>query len=214
MTKKRVVIADDHPLIHAAIGHCLEDTSDFELVGSAVSGTQVAPLVARTTPDLVLLDLNMPVLDGLDCLAVLREKFPHVKVVIFSGTEDCETIATALGAGATAYVCKSTNPQDLPSVFRVALDGTAYYAPPAAVSSAAEREPAPESGLTEREVEILAAVARGLSNREVGKELFLSDQTVKFHLHNIYGKLGVSNRTEASAAAHRLGLVDPASTSG
>jgi DNA-binding NarL/FixJ family response regulator len=213
MARKRVIIADDHPLIPVAIGHCLGDTNDFELVGSAASGAQVAALVARTAPDLVLLDLNMPVLDGMDCLAVLREEFPRVKVVIFSGVEDAETIRRVLGAGAAAFVAKSVDPVDLPSVLRLALERKAYFSMPQAGCVAQEitqnraHDPA---GLTSRELEILAAVARGLSNRAVGKELFLSDQTVKFHLHNIYGKLGVANRTEATAAAHRLGLTTDA----
>jgi DNA-binding NarL/FixJ family response regulator len=218
MTKKRLIIADDHPLIHQAIGRCLDDTTDFELVGSAASGAQVLPLVARTAPDLVLLDLRMPVLDGLDCLAVLREKFPLVKVVIFSGFDDPETIERALTAGATAFVSKSTDLCDLPSVFRLALKGNVYYAMPRVAGRKvtetrceSEQEQARErAGLTVRELEVLTAVAQGLSNLAVGKELFLSDQTVKFHLHNIYGKLGVANRTEATAAAHRLGLTTDA----
>jgi DNA-binding NarL/FixJ family response regulator len=214
MTKKRVVIADDHGLIQQAIGRCLDDTNDFELVGSADTGAQVVPLVARTSPDLVLLDLNLPVLDGMDCLALLRETFPQVAVVIFSGVDDRETIERALTAGARAFVAKSTDPSDIPSAFRLALDGSAYYSLPPVVDGlgiASRRESEQEqererAGLTAREEEILTAVARGLSNRAVGKELFLSDQTVKFHLHNIYGKLRVANRTEAAAAAHRLGL--------
>jgi DNA-binding NarL/FixJ family response regulator len=213
---KRVVIADDHPLVHQAIAQCLEETDDFEVVGSATSGAQVAPLVARTAPDLVLLDLNMPVIDGLHCLSVLREKHPQVAVIMFSGVEDPELVEQSLSAGAVAFVAKSINPIDLPSVFRQALEGHVHYSTPrvdpAAVArlqrESAHRNVRESTGLTERELEILGVVARGLSNRAVGKELFLSDQTVKFHLHNIYGKLRVANRTEATAEAHRLGLVD------
>ena len=222
MTRKRVLIADDHPLIHQAIGRCLDETNDFELVGSAISGAQVPPLVERTMPDLLLLDLHMPVLDGMECLAVLREKFPCVKVVIFSGVDDAETIERALSAGATAFVAKSTDPSDLPSVLRLALEGNVYFAMPRGSGSVvtqprrvSQQEQAREqAGLTPRELEILVAVARGLSNRAVGKELFLSDQTVKFHLHNIYGKLGVANRTEATCAAQRLGLANAAAAMG
>ena len=215
MTKKRIVIADDHPLVHKAIGECLEETGDFEVVGSATSGTQVAPLVARTAPDLVLLDLNMPVVDGLHCLSVLREKYPRVAVVIFSGVEDSGMIEQTLSAGAVAYVAKSIKLTDLPSIFRQALEGDVHFSTPrvdAAVGrmqrETAQEEARERTGVTERELEILAAVARGLSNRAVGKELFLSDQTVKFHLHNIYGKLRVANRTEAAAAARQVGLLE------
>jgi DNA-binding NarL/FixJ family response regulator len=213
--KKRVVIADDHPLVHKAIGECLENSDDFEVVGSATSGAQVAPLVARTAPDLVLLDFNMPVVDGLHCLSVLRENHPRVAVVMFSGVDDAEVIEQALSAGAVAFVAKSINPMDLPFVFRQALEGHVHFSMPRVDPGAVaqlQREDAQtkvreSTGLTERELEILEAVARGLSNRAVGKELFLSDQTVKFHLHNVYGKLRVANRTEATAEAHRLGLV-------
>jgi DNA-binding NarL/FixJ family response regulator len=217
MTKKRVVIADDHPLVHKAIGGCLDDTGDFEVVGGATSGAQVAPLVERTAPDLVLLDLNIPVLDGLHCLSVLREKYPRVAVIIFSGAEDPETIEQALSAGAVAHVAKSIDLTDLPSIFRQALEGHVHFAKPRVDAAAiarlrreTEQEEARErAGLTDRELDVLAAVARGLSNRAVGKQLFLSDQTVKFHLHNIYGKLGVANRTQAAAAARAVGLLDP-----
>jgi DNA-binding NarL/FixJ family response regulator len=164
----------------------------------------------------------MPVLDGMDCLAVLRETCPNVTVVIFSGVDDPATIARALTAGAAAFVAKSTDPRDLPSAFRLALAGNVHYSLPQVVgrvgtqpSRDTEQEQARErAGLTAREAEILAAVARGLSNRAVGKELFLSDQTVKFHLHNIYGKLRVANRTEAAVAAHRLGLAGDAVVAG
>jgi DNA-binding NarL/FixJ family response regulator len=215
MAKKRVVLVDDHPLIHQAFGHYLAETDDFEVVGIATSGAQVAPLVARTAPDIVVLDLHMPVLDGLHCLAVLREKYPRVTVVMFSGADDPQTIEDVLSAGAAAYVYKSIDPADLPAILRQALNRNVYFSLPPGVGGALTRrrrerahdQVRDKTGLTERELEVLEAVSRGLSNRVVAKELFLSDQTVKFHLHNIYGKLGVANRTEAAAAAHRLGLV-------
>jgi DNA-binding NarL/FixJ family response regulator len=215
MARKRVVLVDDHPLTHKAVGEYLAETDDFEVVGGATSGAQMGPLVARTTPDLILLDLHIPVLDGLHCLAVLREKYPRVTVVMFSGDEDPESIEAALSAGAAAYVCKSINVADLPAILRQALNRNVYFALPEGVGGAltrlrserAQEQVRDRTGLTQRELEILEAVSRGLSNRHVGKELFLSDQTVKFHLHNIYRKLGVANRTEATAAAHGLGLV-------
>jgi two-component system nitrate/nitrite response regulator NarL len=213
-TKKRVVIADDHPLVVDAIAQVFKDEGEFEVIGTAASGAQVAPLVARTNPDLVLLDLQMPVLDGLSCLALLREKHPYVTVVVFSGSEHREQIQLALSTGAAAYIAKSINPLDIPAMLRQALAGNVYYSTPrvdpgalAQIRRETQRVQArEETGLTARELEILTAVSEGLSNRQVGKKLFLSDQTVKFHLHNIYGKLGVSNRTEAAGVAHQLGL--------
>jgi DNA-binding NarL/FixJ family response regulator len=187
----------------------------FDIVGSASSGLQVEPLVSRTRPDLVVLDIEMPGLDGLSCLALLREHHPQVRVVVLSGNDERENIEKALRGGAVAFVNKSIAPPDLPAVLRQAIAGTLHFAAPslprATVAQASREtrfaEARRKTGLTERELEILEAVARGLSNREVGAELFLSDQTVKFHLQKIYRKLRVKNRTEATRLAHRLELV-------
>ena len=211
----RVVIAEDHPLMLGAIKETLERADGFSVAGSATSGLQVEPLVSRTRPDLVLLDVQMPGLDGLSCLALLREHHPNTKVVMLSGDDGKETIDKALRAGAAAYVNKAIAPPDLPAVLRQALAGNVHFSTPTvareAVSEVVDESRRErlrrESGLTARELEILRAVSRGLSNREVGEELFLSDQTVKFHLHKIYRKLRVSNRTEATRLAHGLGLV-------
>jgi DNA-binding NarL/FixJ family response regulator len=211
----RVVIAEDHPLMLSAITETLERADGFAVAGSATSGLQVEPLVSRTRPDLVLLDIELPGLDGLSCLALLRERHPNAKVVIFSGSDARETIEKALRGGAVAYVNKAIAPPDLPAVLRQALAGNVYFSTPS-VAHEAVTEVMDESrqehlrrqaGLTARELEILRAVACGLSNRAVGEELFLSDQTVKFHLHKIYRKLRVSNRTEATRLAHGLGLI-------
>jgi DNA-binding NarL/FixJ family response regulator len=220
--KLRVVIADDHPLVINAMAHVLDEASDFEVVGTATAGAQVLPLVARTNPDLVLLDLQMPIVDGLGCLAMLRERHPTVRVVVLSGSDDPDAIQQALGLGAAAYVSKSIDPHEMPCILRQAVAENVYYATPRIdresvgqiQSERRERQVREQTGLTARELEILAAVSSGLSNRAVGKQLFLSDQTVKFHLHKIYGKLGVRNRTEASGVARRLGLVHDLAAAG
>lgn len=199
----------------SALRETLEQADGFAVVGTANSGLQVEPLVSRTRPDLVLLDLQLPGLDGLSCLALLREHHPQATVVIVSGLQERETVEKALLGGATAYVNKSITPADLPAVLRQALNGNVHFAAPRiprdVVKQATRQsrfdEARGETGLTARELEILEAVARGLSNRAVGQELFLSDQTVKFHLHKIYRKLGAANRTAAAQTAYRLGLV-------
>jgi DNA-binding NarL/FixJ family response regulator len=211
----RVVIVDDHPLMLNAMSQVFDDAGGFDVVGKATTGHQVEPLVSRTRPGLVLLDIQLPGLDGLSCLALLRERHPNVRVVVLSGRDDRQTIEAALGAGAVAYIKKSIDPADLPAVVRQALEGNVYFTTPDLGHETVARvarendqdEIRREAGLTPREAEILAAVARGLSNQAVGKQLFLSDQTVKFHLHKIYRKLRVANRTEATAVAHELGLV-------
>jgi DNA-binding NarL/FixJ family response regulator len=200
----RVVIADDHRLIVDGIKRSLEGSEDFEVVGEASSGSQVLPLVSRTNPDLVLLDLRMPGADGLTCLSRIRKQHPNVKVVILSVSTDESVIQTVLKRGASAYIVKTINPIDLPSALRQAMEGTVF----SAIGLPERNDPARVAGLTDRETAILAALARGLSNEAIGKELWVAEQTVKFHLTNIYRKLGVSNRTEAARLAYQQGLVE------
>jgi DNA-binding NarL/FixJ family response regulator len=201
----RVLIADDHRLIVEGVKRALEDSPDFEVVGECSSGSQVLPMVGRTNPDIVLLDLRMPGADGLSSLTRIRKQYPDVKVVILSVSTDENVIQTVLKRGASAYIVKSINPIDLPSALRQAVEGTVYSAIglPDSGDSAARA-----AGLTERETAILSALARGLSNEAIGKELWVAEQTVKFHLTNIYRKLGVSNRTEAARLAYQNGLVE------
>jgi DNA-binding NarL/FixJ family response regulator len=203
MTTK-LLIADDHPLILEGIHRALEGVPDVEIVGETSKGSQVLPLIARLRPDLVLLDVRMPEMDGLVCLDLIRKRHPEVRVVVLSANTDRHQIEAALRRGACAYLVKGLNPADLPSALRQAVDGTVFHVlglPPEGGSG--------ELGeLTRRELEMLKALGRGLSNQAIGKELWISEQTVKFHLRNIYRKLGVSNRIEAARLAYENGLVE------
>jgi DNA-binding NarL/FixJ family response regulator len=203
----RVLIADDHPLILAGIKRALESADGFEVVAEASSGSQVLPLISQTDPDLALLDLRMPEMDGLTCLDRIRKQHPKVKVVILSVSTDPEVVQTVLNHGAAAYVVKSVNPIDLSSALRQALEGTVFSAV-GLPEKTAQEDAVKAAGLTERETTILKALARGLSNEAIGKELWVAEQTVKFHLTNIYRKLEVSNRTEAARYAYEHGLID------
>ena len=147
----------------------------------------------------------MPGADGLTCLGQIRKRYPEVKVVVLSVSTDEHVIQTVLKRGASAYIVKSINPIDLPSALRQAVEGTVYSAIGMPDNS---NSPARAAGLTERETAILSALARGLSNEAIGKELWVAEQTVKFHLTNIYRKLEVSNRTEAARYAYEQGLVE------
>jgi DNA-binding NarL/FixJ family response regulator len=184
----------------------LQRAGGFEVVGEAVNGVQVLPLVRRLKPQLVLLDLRMPQMDGLTCLAKIRKEFPDVKVAILSVSQDPELIQTALKRGACASIVKSIDPDDLAGALRQAIDGNVFTT--AGVTEDPGERAARDAGLTERELVIVRAVARGLSNEAIAKELWVAEQTVKFHLTNIYRKLGVSNRTEAARYAFEQGLVD------
>jgi DNA-binding NarL/FixJ family response regulator len=203
----KVLIADDHPLILAGIKHALEEAEGFEVVAETNNGAQVLPLVSQTKPDLALLDMRMPGMDGLTCLDRIRERHPDVKVVILSVSTDPDVIQDVLNRGASAYIVKSVNPVDVPSALRQALEGSVFNAIGLPEKQVAD-DAAKKAGLTERETSILKALARGLSNDAIGKELWVAEQTVKFHLTNIYRKLGVSNRTEATRYAYENGLVD------
>jgi DNA-binding NarL/FixJ family response regulator len=203
----RVLIADDHPLILAGIKRALEEDDQFEVVAEARIGSQVLPLVSQTNPDLALLDLRMPEMDGLTCLDRIRQQHPKVKVVILSVSTDPEVVQTVLNHGAAAYIVKSVNPIDLASALRQALDGTVFSAV-GLPEKRAQDDAVKQAGLTERETAILKALAGGLSNKAIAKELWVAEQTVKFHLTNIYRKLDVANRTEAARYAYEHGLIE------
>jgi len=201
------LIADDHRLMVEGTKQALERAGGFDVVGEAVSGGQVLPLVRRLKPDLVLLDLRMPQMDGLTCLAKIRKEFPDMKVAMLSVSQDPELIQTALKRGANAYIVKSIDPDDLAGALRQALEGNVFTT--AGITEDPGERAAKDAGLTDRELGIIRAVARGLSNEAISKELWVAEQTVKFHLTNIYRKLGVTNRTEAARYAFEQGLVEP-----
>jgi DNA-binding NarL/FixJ family response regulator len=203
--RTRLLIADDHPLILEGIRRALEGVDDVEIVGETTRGSQVLPLIARLQPNLVLLDIRMPEMDGLACLDLIRRRHPEVRVVVLSANTDRNQIEGALRRGACAYLVKGINPLDVPSALRQAIEGTAFHI----IGLPPEGEASGELGeLTRRELEMLKALGRGLSNQAIGKELWISEQTVKFHLRNIYRKLGVNSRIEAARFAYEHGLVE------
>ncbi len=199
----KVLLADDHRLTLDGIRRALESADDIEVVGEAWNGSQVLPLIGQTNPDVVLLDMRMPELDGLACLDRIRKRFPKLKVVAFSMFDDAEHIEAALRRGACGYIVKSIDPRDLPSAIRQAVEGNFYYV----LSPVEEKTSLKANGLTDREILILKELANGLSNDAIGRKLWLSEQTVKFHLHKVYRKLGVANRTEAARFAYEHGLL-------
>jgi DNA-binding NarL/FixJ family response regulator len=202
----KILIADDHQLVLNGIRSALAGFDDIEIVGEARRGSQLLSLVARLHPDAVLLDIRMPEMDGLACLELIRKRHPEVRVIMLSVHSDPERIESALRRGASGYIVKSISPADLGAAIRNAVEGTVFHAfGPSPGRGAADTS---DLGLTERELAILRAVARGLSNRAIGRELWVTEQTVKFHLTNIYRKLGVANRTEAARAAFRLGVAE------
>jgi DNA-binding NarL/FixJ family response regulator len=204
----KVLVADDHPLILQGLRRALDACEDIEIVGEARSGTEVRPLVERRRPDVVLLDLRMPGMDGVACIEELKQSAPEVKTVILSACEDRASIASAVRAGASAYVVKSVSSVDIPSLVRQVAAGYAvFHSAEDADSPNDGADAAPDPVLTERELTILTAVAGGLTTKAISGELWVSEHTVKFHLTNIYRKLGVSNRSGAVRYAYENGLV-------
>ncbi len=207
----RVVLADDHPLFLSALELSLE-AAGVEVVGTCGSGDDVLGLVDKSLPDAVLLDLAMPGMDGITCVTRLAERHPDVRVVVLSATDDPKAIREVLAAGAVCFVGKSVQPSDLVNALRAVTkkEGIHYRGelPAEELDRPVRRVEQGGHGLTKRELEILRLVASGSSNSQMAKLLWVTEQTVKFHLSNIYRKLEVPNRTAASAKANSLGLLD------
>ena len=186
----------------------LDRVDGIEIVGATHAGAELMSLVERRRPDVVAMELGMRTADGGSCLDAIRAAYPDVKVVVLSALPTPEMIRSALERGARAFVTKSINPLDIPSALRQAYEETVYHP---------FGEPSPEdalraAGLTEREMTMLKALARGLSNKAISQELWVTEQTVKFHLGNVYRKLGVPNRLAAATIAHSHGLGDDLAT--
>lgn len=202
----KVLLADDHPLIIAGIRRTIEDLDDMEVVGEAHSGPELMQLVERRGPDIVLMDLRMPGVVGVEAIERVRQIWPDVKTVVLSACEDRAAIDSALRAGASAYVLKSAHTADIAGVLRQASNGKVFhapsYAPPGSSAPGGSALPA----LTDRERSILSAIAAGLTTAAISKELWISEHTIKFHLTNIYRKLGVANRAGAVRYALEHGI--------
>jgi DNA-binding NarL/FixJ family response regulator len=204
MQSLKVLIADDHRLMLQAIRLVLDEDPDISIVAEATSGSQVLPLINQTGPDVVLLDMRMPGMDGLACLAAIRERFPHVKVIVLSGHDEPALIRAALQGGASSFISKQILPRDLASAVRQAYEGTVF----AGVIEADTAPNSKECGLSDRELAILVALGSGRSNKQIAQELWLAEPTIKFHLTNVYRKLGVTSRTEAVHQAYSRGLIE------
>lgn len=203
----RVLVVDDHPVVRAGMVALLGELDDIDVVGEAGNGAEALALVPRLTPDVVLMDLRMPVMDGAEATARLREQPGAPQVLVLTTYDTDADIVRAVESGARGYLLKDTPPAVLADAIRRATLGETVLAPPVA-ARLAERLRAPARvELTPRELEVLRAVARGLSNAEVGRELFIGEATVKTHLLRVFTKLEVTDRTAAVTAAYGLGLI-------
>jgi len=205
MGKIKVVLAEDHGLMRDAVKLVFEEVDDVELAGEVANGHDLLPLMARVDADFVLLDVQLPGLDGLACLEALAEHHPLVKVAMLSAVDDPHVIEAAFRRGARGYILKSVNPFDLPAAIRQIVDESVIHRSLSALNGAAA--PAQRTGgLSKKEVAVLVELSRGYTNKQIAAGLWLSEQTVKFHLRNIYRKLEIKSRTEALRYAYEHDL--------
>jgi NarL family two-component system response regulator LiaR len=199
----RVMIVDDHAVVRSGLSAFLMAYDDLEFVGEASGGLEAVRKCPELRPDVVLMDLVMPEVDGSEATRLIRAACPHVQVIALTSYKEEELVQGALRAGAISYLLKNVSAEELAQAIRGAYAGRSTLAPEAAqVLIRATTHPAePDPGLTERELEILRLMVGGLSNPEIAKKLFVSRSTVKFHVSNTLMKLGAANRTEAVSMA-------------
>jgi DNA-binding NarL/FixJ family response regulator len=203
----RVLVADDHGLIREAIRLALDAESDLGIVGEAERGDEVIQRVRESRPDVLLLDIKMPGVDGLDVLDRLRTEFPQLKTAMLSAIDEPEVAEQALQRGAVAYLGKRIDPAALASTIRQIMDGRISMET-FGLAGKPKTGSGVDPGLSPRETQILKRVAAGRSNRAIAQELWLSEHTVKYHLTNVYRKLGVSGRTDAARYAFEHAIAD------
>lgn len=206
----RVLLADDHAMVRQGLQMFLGLDPELEIVGEASNGLKALQLAHELQPDVVLMDLLMPEMDGLTAIARIRQELPEVEVIALTSVLDDNAIASAIGAGAIGYLLKDTDAPELRQAIKAAAAGQVQLSPQVAKRLMTEvpLQDSPER-LTERETEVLRLLAVGLSNKEIGQNLGIAEKTVKSHVSNILSKLNVLSRTQAAMHAVRIGLVRP-----
>jgi DNA-binding NarL/FixJ family response regulator len=207
MKRIRILIADDHPVVRAGLQGMLTSQSDFELVGEATTGNEAVTLSAHLHPDVILMDLRMAEMDGAAATAYIQTQQPGTPVLILTTYDTNADILRAIEAGATGYLLKDTPREDLFAAIRSVTQGKAVLAPSVATRLLRQRQTLAGEALSARELEVLSLVARGASNKEIARSLYLSEATVKSHLIHLFGKLGVTDRTAAVTVALQHGLL-------
>ncbi len=210
MEKISVLIVDDHPVVRQGLRTFLETQGDLEIVGEAADGEDAIVQIRDSVPDVVLMDLVLPGIDGIEATRQARDVSPTTKVIVLTSFADDEKVFPAIKAGAAGYLLKDVEPTQLADAIRAVQRGEALLHPTVAAKlmqevATAERR-APGGDLTDRELEVLRLIARGMSNREIANELTVSEKTVKTHVSNILAKLHLADRTQAALYAVRRGL--------
>jgi NarL family two-component system response regulator LiaR len=203
----RVVLVDDHSQMHRVVQATLAATPDIRLVGQGANGQEGILLCEQYQPDVVLMDVVMPVLDGIEATKVLHERLPDIKILVLSSFQDHESVYAMLRNGAAGYITKSSVAQDLAETIRATFQGKMVFSREIGAQLLSPSQPAVDFHLTDRELEVLVVLAEGLTNRQSAHRLSISQSTLKFHMANIYRKLGVQTRSEALVLAAKNNLV-------
>jgi NarL family two-component system response regulator LiaR len=206
----KVFITDDHKVVRQGLRMVLDLDPELEVVGEAENGEEALRLAMRLEPDVVLMDLVMPVMDGVQATRAIRRRLPDTQVVALTSVLEDVSVTGAVRAGAIGYLLKNTGGDELCRAIKAAAAGQVQLSPEAAARLMREVS-APENSeaLTERETDVLKLVARGMANKQIARNLFIGEKTVKTHVSNILLKLGVNSRTQAALHAARTGLVSP-----
>jgi len=200
----RVLLADDHPVVREGLAAMLNRRADMEVIGEVANGREAVEFYQEHQPDVTLMDLRMPEMGGVAAIVAIREQFPQARIIVLTTYDGDEDIYRGLQAGAMAYLLKDTPRDELLETIRAVHTGQRRI-PPEVASKLAERIMGPS--LTERELAVLEQIVAGKSNREIGQALVITEGTVKAHVNNLLGKLGVNDRTQAVTEALRRGIV-------
>jgi two-component system, NarL family, response regulator LiaR len=205
----RVLLADDHAVVRKGVREFLEEEPDIEVVGEASNGEEAAELAVSLQPDVVVMDIAMPVLSGVEATRRIHSLAPNVRILALTAYDDAPYIFGLLDAGVTGYMLKTADSREIVRAVRATASGQSALDPAVAsrILDRARHPAASAEALTERELEILRLAARGLTNKQIGAQLDISDRTVQNHLANTYGKLEVASRTEAVTVALQRGLI-------
>ena len=203
----RVVLVDDHMQIHKIIQAALSATPDIKLVGQGANGQDGIDLCNQYQPDIALMDVVMPIMDGIEATKVLHERFPGIKILVMSSFHDHESVYAMLRNGAVGYLTKDTLAQDLAETIRATFQGKMVFSSNVGAQLVSSPQPAVNFHLTDRELEVLVLLAEGLTNQQSAQKLSISQSTLKFHMNNIFQKLGVQTRSEALVLAAKNNLI-------
>jgi len=207
MGRIKILITDDHPVVRSGIRGMLETEPDFDVIAEAKNGREALELVQKFTPDVVLMDLRMPEMEGVEAITKIKESHPNIHILVLTTFDTDADIVRAVEAGATGYMLKDAPREALFQAVRTTARGEAALAPTVASRLMGKMRASGEEALSPREIEVLMLVARGASNQDVAEKLHISKATVKSHLLQIYQKLGVSDRTAAATTAIERGII-------